>query len=62
MSDDAASAPASGTDGLANESAAADSLLPVLTRIEQNTARSLTIRRLREEITHEERLEQNARR
>ena len=37
-------------------------LLPVLTRIEQNTARSLTVRSLREEIRHEEHLERNARR
>ena len=37
-------------------------LLPVLERIEQNTARSLTVRNLRDEIAHEERLERNARR
>ena len=41
---------------------AADRLLPILTRIEQNTARSLTVRSLRDEIAHEEQLEQNARR
>ena len=40
----------------------ADQILPVLTRIEQNTASSLTVRSLRDEIRHEERLEQNARR
>ena len=37
-------------------------LLPILTRIAENTARSLTVRRLREEISHEEQLERNARR
>lgn len=37
-------------------------LLPVLERIEQNTARSLTVRGLRQEISHEEQLERNARR
>lgn len=41
---------------------AADRLIPILTRIEQNTARSLTVRTLREEIAHEEQLERNARR
>lgn len=46
----------------ASPSETADRLLPILTRIEQNTARSLTVRRLRDEIAHEERLEQNARR
>jgi len=34
----------------------------LLRRIEQNTSRSMTVRSLREEIAHEERLERNARR
>lgn len=59
----AATAPDGSPDGsAATTTAAADQLLPVLTRIEQNTARSLTVRSLRDEIRHEERLEQNARR
>ena len=41
---------------------ATTNLLPVLERIEQNTARSLTVRGLRQEISHEEQLERNARR
>jgi hypothetical protein len=41
---------------------AADQLLPILERIADNTSRSLTVRRLREEIAHEEHLERNARR
>ena len=53
-------APAAVSD--ASPSETADRLLPILTRIEQNTASSLTVRRLRDEIAHEERLEQNARR
>jgi TP901 family phage tail tape measure protein len=39
-----------------------DEVERLLTRIEQNTGRSLTVRRLRDEIAHEERMEQNARR
>lgn len=38
------------------------STVAILERIEQNTARSLTVRSLREEIAHEEHLESNARR
>ncbi len=41
---------------------ATTNLLPVLERIEQNTARSLTVRGLRQEISHEEQLERNAHR
>lgn len=41
---------------------ATTNLLPVLERIEQNTARSLTVRTLRQEISHEEQLERNAHR
>ena len=43
------------------QSEAAD-LLPILTRIAENTAQSLTVRDLRREIRHEERLENNAHR
>lgn len=37
-------------------------LLPILERIERNTASALTIRSLRDEIRHEEQIERNARR
>ncbi len=56
------SAPASVPSAAVPQQPAAQSLLPVLERIEQNTARSLTVRDLRREIAHEEQLERNARR
>ena len=53
--------PSAGYAATSLQPTAAD-LLPILTRIAENTARSLTVRRLREEISHEEQLERNARR
>lgn len=50
-----------GYTAAAPQSEAAD-LLPILTRIAENTAQSLTVRDLRREIRHEERLENNAHR
>ena len=58
----AAATSASSAPYAATPSQSSADLLPILMRIEENTARSLTVRRLREEISHEEQLERNARR
>ena len=48
--------------GVGSDSQFQSDVVPLLERIERNTARSLTVRSLRDEIAHEEQLERNARR
>lgn len=58
----AGSAAGEALQGPGTPAATADDILPLLRRIERNTATSITLRDLRREIRHEEQLEQNARR